>query len=59
MSDAFFCDDCGEYSDGSPAEKLYVKRYHDRQGSETVLRAELCASCSESFAGGPEDDDAD
>jgi hypothetical protein len=50
MSDAFKCDDCEDFYDGRPAEKLYVKTgaRHD-----TTLRAELCDECSESFAGGP------
>lgn len=56
MSDAFRCDHCEEYHDGDPAEKLYTKYHIDRQGTDVVHRADLCADCSKSFAGGPTHD---
>lgn len=53
VSEAFYCDHCEEYKDGTPAEKLYTKNHIDRQGTDHVHRADLCEECSETFAGGP------
>lgn len=56
MGDAFQCDDCGDFFPGEPEEKVYNKEHIDRQGTDIVLRAELCEGCSESFARASEDD---
>lgn len=53
MSNAFKCDECGEYADGRPYEKVYVKAGQ----FEDTLRAELCEKCSKNFAGGPPGED--
>lgn len=53
MSDAFRCDECGDYFDGEPFEVVYSKEVYQKQ-AEYVVRAELCESCSEVFAGGNE-----
>ena len=56
MAKAFKCDECGEYADGKPAEKVFAKV---GPRLETSLRAELCEACSQSFAGGPLEVDDD
>lgn len=56
MSDAFLCDFCGEYYDGEPDKELYEKRMIDRQGTDYVKVADVCASCYGPLQG--ESDDA-
>lgn len=57
MGKAFRCDECEDYFDGRPAEKVYTN--HGESQRSKPLRAELCEDCSENFAGGPpEADDA-
>lgn len=46
MSDAFYCDFCEEYHDGEPAEQLYRKEHIDRQGTDVIHVADLCADCA-------------
>jgi len=46
MSDAFWCDFCEEYGDGEAAETLYRKEHIDRQGTDHIKVADLCADCA-------------
>ena len=58
MSDAFRCDFCPEgeqYHDGEPAETLYRKEHIDRQGTDHIKVADLCADCAAKVVDGGED----
>jgi len=43
VSDAFYCDFCEDFHHGEPAEELFVKRHIDRQGTDLIKVADLCA----------------
>jgi len=51
MANAYKCDECEEYHDGPPIEKVYAKVSQ----RDYTVRAELCGDCSKEFAGGPLD----
>ena len=46
MTDAFYCDFCEDFHRGEPDEELFVKRHHDRQGTDVVKVADLCDECA-------------
>jgi len=45
MSNAFYCDFCGEYFDGEPSETLYSKSVIDRQGTDYINVGDVCGNC--------------
>jgi len=52
MSDAFKCERCGDYQDGSPCRRKYrsyagVSAFSGWTDGSTRSKAELCAECAD------------
>ena len=45
MTDAFRCDGCGEYHDGSPDKTLYEKDYDRGQNEIYTEVGDFCETC--------------
>lgn len=49
MTDAFKCDMCGEYRDGTPAKTYYEQCYDRMQNTEYRKALEVCSDCQENI----------
>jgi hypothetical protein len=45
MAEAFKCDFCGDFKLGEPKEELFKKEHIDRQGTDVIKVADVCAGC--------------
>lgn len=46
MSEAFKCDECGDYHDGLPDQELFKETHNRAQKLEYVKLVEFCEGCA-------------